>query len=100
MNDLIYKGVEFPASKKDFSKTEMKKKNCIKVFHKNKLTYPIHISDEKIENSMDFCLYLMEINHIICTSKILTDLCLVKLKAKTKNIFLKVVYSVLVVKTY
>ena len=26
MNDLIYKGVEFPASKKDFSKIEMKKK--------------------------------------------------------------------------
>ena len=34
MNDLIYKGVEFPASKKDFSKTEMKKKFVSRFFIK------------------------------------------------------------------
>ena len=33
-------------------------------------------------------------------SKILTDLCLVKLKLKITNTFVKAVYSVLVLKTY
>ena len=36
----------------------------------------------------------------MCTSKILTDLCLIKQKIKTKNGFVEVVYSVLVVKVF
>ena len=40
----------------------------------------------------------MEISHITCISKILTDLCFTKQKTQTKNIFARVVYSVLVVK--
>ena len=40
----------------------------------------------------------MMINHIMCTSKILTDLCFTKQEIKTKNGSVKVVYSVLVVK--
>ena len=36
------------------------------------------------------------INHIMCTLKILTDLCFIKQKIKIKNGFVKVVYSVLV----
>ena len=46
------------------------------------------------------CLYPMKINHILCTSKILTGLCLVKQKAKTKNTFTKAAYSALVIKMY
>ena len=42
----------------------------------------------------------MKINHILCTSKILTGLCLVKQKAKTKNSFTKAAYSALVIKMY
>ena len=42
----------------------------------------------------------MKINHIMCTSKTLTDLCLVKQKAKTKNVFSKVADNVLVVKMH
>ena len=38
------------------------------------------------------------INHIMCTSKILADLRFTKQKIKTKNGFVGVVYSVLVVK--
>ena len=38
------------------------------------------------------------INHIMCTSKILKDLCFTKQKLKAKNGSVKVVYSVLVVK--
>ena len=40
----------------------------------------------------------MMINHIMCTLKILTDLRFTKQKIKTKNGFVEVVYSVLVVK--
>ena len=42
----------------------------------------------------------MKMNHIICTSKVLTDLCLVKQKVKTKNTFAKAAYSVLRIKMY
>ena len=41
---------------------------------------------------------LTMINHIMCTSKILTALCFPKQKMKIKNDFVKVVYSVLVSK--
>ena len=41
----------------------------------------------------------MVINHTMCTSKILTDLCFTKQKIKTKNTFVRVVYRPLVVKT-
>ena len=40
----------------------------------------------------------MSANLIMCISKILTDLCLVKLKIKVRNIFASVLYSFLVVK--
>ena len=40
----------------------------------------------------------MMINYIMCKSKILTDLCFTKQIIKTKNGFVEVVYSVLVVK--
>ena len=42
----------------------------------------------------------MEINHIMYTSKILTDLCFTKQKMKIKNTFAKVVYSVSAVNMY
>ena len=42
----------------------------------------------------------MKISHIMCRSKILTDLCFTKQKMKTKSTFEKIVYSVLVVKMY
>ena len=42
----------------------------------------------------------MKTSHIMCTSKIFTDLCFKKQKTKTKNTFGKVDYSALVVKMY
>ena len=42
----------------------------------------------------------MKTSHIMCTSKILTDLCFTKQKIKTKNTFTKVFYVVLVAKMY
>ena len=42
----------------------------------------------------------MKINHIVCISRILTDLCAIKQNIKIKNIFEHVVYKVLVVKKF
>ena len=54
INDLNYDGIEFPVSEKHFSKLETKNNICINVFcYENKLTFPIYISDEKLENLMD-----------------------------------------------
>ena len=44
------------------------------------------------------CFQLMIINHIMCKSKILTDLCFTKPQRKTKNGFVEAVYSALVMK--
>ena len=45
--------------KKDFSKIEVKKNICINVFgYEDKLVFPIHVSDQKIEDSMDLLLLI------------------------------------------
>ena len=84
---------------KDFNKTEVKNNICINVFdYGNKLVFPIYVSDQKFEYSMDLLLLIDVINHITCTSKILTDFCFIKQKIKTKNGFVEVFCSVLVAK--
>ena len=60
-NDLNYDGIEFPVTEKDFSKTEKKNNICINVFcYGKKLAFPIYISDQKFENSMDLLLVIDE----------------------------------------
>ena len=57
INTHDYSEITFPVSKKYFSKNKIKNKICISVFcHKNKLTYPVHLSDQKFENSMNVLL--------------------------------------------
>ena len=57
VNDLDYDGVGFAVREKDFSKIEKKNNICINVFcYENKLVFPIYISDQKFENSMDLLL--------------------------------------------
>ena len=68
--------------------------------YENKPTFQIYVSDQKFENSMDLLLVIMKASHIMCISKTLTDLCFTKRKIKTKNTFVKVVYSALLVKMY
>ena len=64
----------------------------------NKLIFPIYISDLNFKNSMDLLLVTDEKSHTMCITWILTDLCFTKQRIKIKNTFVKVVYSVLVVK--
>ena len=83
---------------KDFSKIEVKNNICINVSgYENELLFPIYASDQKFEDSMDLLLLIDDDKHIMCTSKIFTDLFFIKQKIKTQNTFAKVVYSVLVV---
>ena len=101
ISDLDYNGIEFLVQEKDFSKTEVKNNICINVFgYENELVFPIYVSDQKFKGSIDFLLLMMKTNHVMCTFKILTDLCFTKQKIKTKNGFVEVVCSVLVVKMY
>ena len=56
---LNYDGIEFPVQEKDFNKIEIKNNICINVFgYENKLVFPIYISDQKFEDSMDLLLLI------------------------------------------
>ena len=94
-----YDGIELPVQEKDFNKIEVKNNICINMFrYENGMVFPIYVSDQKFDGSIDLLLLIDVISHIMCTSKILKDLCLTKQKIKTKNSFIGVAFSVLVVK--
>ena len=97
VNDLDYDGIEFPVQEKDFSKIKTRKKICINVFgYENRLTFPIYVSGQKFQNSMDLLLLIDDDKSRYVYIKDLADLCFTKQKIKTKNTFVKVVYSALV----
>ena len=59
VSDLDYDGIEFPVQEKDFSKIEVKNNICINVFgYENELVFPIYVSDQKFEDSMDLLLLI------------------------------------------
>ena len=54
VNNLDYKGIEFPVSKNDFSKIEENNNICINVFcYDNNLVYPVYVSNQKFKTCMD-----------------------------------------------
>ena len=56
---LDYGEIEFPVKEKDFNKIEVKNNICINVFgYENKLVFPIYVSDQKFEDSMDLLLLI------------------------------------------
>ena len=60
-NDLDYNGIKFPAEKEDFSKIETKNNISFNVFcYENKPIFPIYISGQKFENSIDLLLMIDE----------------------------------------
>ena len=90
VNDLDYEGIEFPASKKDYSKIEQKNNICINGFcYRNNLVHPVYISDKKYIDCMDWLLitdgdkshyvYIKGFNRFMCN----------KTKNKNKNHFWK-----------
>ena len=66
--------------------------------YKNKLVFPIYVSNQKFEKSMDLSLIIdIDKSHYVHI-KDFDRFMFHKTKNKTKNTFAKVVYSVLVVK--
>ena len=56
-NNLDYKDIKFPVSKKDYKKIEKNNNICINVFcYDNDLVYPLHISKQKFEDFIDLLL--------------------------------------------
>ena len=56
---IFQKNIEFPVQEKDFSKIEMKNNICINVFgYENELVFPIYLSDQKFEDSMNLLLLI------------------------------------------
>ena len=85
LNNLDYKGIEFPVSRKDFDKIEKKNGICIVVFcYNNNLLYPVNISDKKSKSCMNLLLitddkksHYVDFTRFMCNKK----------KCKNKNHF-------------
>ena len=92
---LNYDEIEFPVQEKDFNKIKVKNNICINVFgYENKLVFPIHVSDQKFEDSVDLLLLIDDDkSHYVYIKDF--DIFMFH---KTKNGFVGFVYSVLVVK--
>ena len=99
VNDLNCDSIEFPLREKDFSTIEKKKNICINVFCcENKLVFPIYVSNQTFENTMDLLLVTDgDKSHNVCI-KDFERFRFQKTKNKTKNTFARVVYNILVVK--
>ena len=100
INKIDYEGIKFPVSKKDYCKFERQNNICINVLcYESELTYPIYVSNQKFKDCMDLLLvsnenkshylYIKDFNRFMCNKK-----------TKIKNIFVYVVYNVLVVKKF
>ena len=56
---MDYDRTEFFVQEKDFRKIEMKNNICINVFgYEDELVFPIYVSDQKFEDSMDLLLLI------------------------------------------
>ena len=97
ISKVNYDGINFPVSKKDYCKVELKNNICINVFcYENKIVYLVFLLSQKFRDSID----LLILNLIMCILKILADLCLIKQNIKVKDTFISLVYNALVVKEY
>ena len=87
-NTLNYSGTDFPISKKDYCKIEKQNNICINVFsNDNGIIYPIHISSEKFDNSMDLLLIFEENKSHYVYIKDFNRLMFNKSKNKNKKYF-------------
>ena len=68
--------------------------------YENDLVFPIYVSDQKFEDSMDFLLLIDDDKSHYVYIKDFSRFMFHKTKNKTKITFAKVVYSFLVVKMY
>ena len=103
VDDFDYEGIKFSISKKDYWKIEKQNNICINVFcYGDGLTYPVYVSDQKFHNSMDLLLISNENkSHYVYIKDFNKKKKIIMIKKiKIKDIFVNVVYSVLVVKKF
>ena len=96
---LIMIKLNFPCEKTILARLKKKNNICLNVFcYGNKLIFPIYVSDEKFENSMDLLLVTDDdiLNYVYI--KDFSRFIFTKQRIKTKNTFERVACSVLVVK--
>ena len=99
VNDLNYDGIEFPVQEKDFTKIEHKNNVGINVYcYENKRTFSIYVSDQKFEKLMALLLVIDKSKSHYMYIKDFDRLIFTKQRIKTKNTFVRVVYSALVSK--
>ena len=90
VSKLNYKEVNFPVSKKDYSKVEMLNKIRINVFcYGNNVVYPVYLSDQKYEDCMDLLLISDEFKSHYVYIKDLNRFMFNKTKYKGKKYFWK-----------
>ena len=101
INKLDYEGIKFPISRTDYCKIERQNNICINVScYENKLTFPAYLSNQGFKDCMDLLLisnenkshymYIKDFNRYMCN----------KTEIKLSNIFVNVVYNVLVVRKF
>ena len=97
VNDLDYAGIGFPVDKAGFSRIQTNNNISINVYcYENKLTFPIYISDQEFENSMELLLLTDENKSHQVYNKDFDRF----MFQKAKNTFAKVVYNALVAKMF
>ena len=94
-NDLNYDRVEFPVRQNFFCKIETKNNICINVFcYENRLVFPISISNQKFENSMDLLLITDENKSHYVYIKDFERFVFHKIKNKNKKILFQKLFVV------
>ena len=99
VSKLNYERTNFPVSKKDYCFIEAQNKIFINVFYyENKVVYPVYLSDQKFSDSMDLLLISDKFkSHYVYIKNF--DRFMYN-KTRVKNTFVRIVYNVLVVKTF
>ena len=100
-NTIEYSSIDFPISKKDHCKIEKQNNIYVNIFsYGNGIIYPIYVSNEKFNNSMDLLLIHKENKPHYVYIKDSIDLCLIKVKTRIKSTSVDIVYNVLKVKIF
>ena len=101
VSKLNYERIKFPVSKKDYCKIEVENKISINGFsYDNKLTYPVYSSNPKLSDSMNLLLISDKFKSHYVYVKYFDRFMFNKTKYKSKNTFVRIAYSVLVVKRF
>ena len=90
VNKLSYERINFPVSRKDYCKVEIKNNICINVFcYGNNLTYPVYLSNQKFNDNMDLLLISNELKSHYVYIKNFDKFMFNKIKNRNKKYFCK-----------